>query len=226
MGKASRRRAENRSTGSEGRRARSRVRPAGPADAERVQQLMELVEWSDPSMPSRMAAALRQGYRPQTPGLYVALVAEDADGLVAGALTAGPPMDFAAGSGAVGPGYRDLVARRIVDLEAVAVDSERRGRGLGAELIDAAVNQFRHSGYRLMTGSFQASRGYLAPYYERRGFTVLEAGEPLVLAASGIGGAAWPATSDMRQMWQGIVPGVALAGRIPRQTIGGVLDQP
>ncbi|MEU3495405.1 GNAT family N-acetyltransferase [Kitasatospora cineracea] len=223
MGKASRRKAEAR-TAAEGRPSRAerrRVRPAGPSDADRVQELLELIVWTDPGLPATMAATLRAGASPASPaGMRLLLVADGDDGKPDAVLTAGPPGEWLQGLRAFGPAAQIHMARRVVDLEGVAVDPGRRGQGLGALLIEDAAHRFRNAGYRLMSGTFELPYGDLTGYYEKRGFTVLPPGKPLLLRIPEDNGAvAYPADPHMQQMWRPLAPGVTAPGGV----IDGVL---
>jgi GNAT superfamily N-acetyltransferase len=72
------------------------------------------------------------------------------------------------------------MARRGVVLEGVAVHPGRRGRGLGALLIEDAAQRYRNARFRLMSGAFELPHGDLTDYYDKRGFTVLPPGKPLL----------------------------------------------
>ncbi len=222
MGKASRRKAESRVTGGQpGRDERGRVRPAGPSDADRVQELLELIVWTDTALPATLADTLRAGQAPASQvGVRLLLVADGDDGVPAAVLTAGPPGEWMQGLRAFGAAAQIHMARRVVDLEGVAVDPGRRGQGLGALLIEDAAHRYRNAGYRLMSGTFELPYGDLTDYYEKRGFTVLPPGKPLLLRIpEGNGAVAYPADPHMQQMWRSLTPGVTAPGGV----IDGVL---
>ncbi|GAA1189822.1 hypothetical protein F4556_006713 [Kitasatospora gansuensis] len=64
-------------------------------------------------------------------------------------------------------------------------------------------------------------QGDLTDYYEKRGFTVLPPGKPLMLCIpEGIEAVAYPADAHMQQMWRPLAPGVTAPGGV----IDGVLQ--
>lgn len=69
-------------------------------------------------------------------------------------------------------------------------------------------------------GVFELPYGDLTGYYEKRGFTVLPPGKPLLLRIPGGNGAVvYPADAHMQQMWRSLTPGVTASGGV----VDGVL---
>lgn len=159
-----------------------------------------------------MGAAVALGLQLPAPGHSVRLVAQDEHANLDAVLLAGPPDEWIQGLASFGVPVQSHMARRVVDLEMVVVAEESRGQGLGRQMVDHAVQDYRKRGYRLMSGSFYAHLPHLERYYQRLGFTVLDPGEPLLLRVpEPIGGVvAYPAEPTMRQMWRSLVPTVGL----------------
>lgn len=90
------------------------------------------------------------------PGGQATLVVEEERGRVAGyALTAPARDDDAAGLG---------------ELEAIYLDPEARGRGLGRPLLDAALAELRRSGFSTVVLWVLTANGSARRFYERAGF--------------------------------------------------------
>jgi GNAT superfamily N-acetyltransferase len=207
MGRASRRRAEAR-TGQRATRKDRRFRPAGPGDAARITELLELAEWEDPRTPQAVGTAVAMNMRAPTAGYWVA---DSAEGSVVGVLLAGAPTGWIDGLASFGHEAQSHMERRVIDLESLVVAPEARGQGLGKSMVDHVANAYRRRGYRLMSGSFYAHQSYLGPYYEQMGFTVRPPGQPLYLWIPRVEGVlSYPADAHMQQMWRALTPEVGL----------------
>jgi GNAT superfamily N-acetyltransferase len=76
-------------------------------------------------------------------------------------------------------------ALRITRVKAVAVDAGHRRGGLGTRLVDVGIAPFVDLGYSMIYGIMPPRTG-LKEFYSRRGFTVMQPGEPLSLSGFGL----------------------------------------
>lgn len=207
MGRASRRKAEARADQRTAKKDR-RFRPAGPGDAARITELLELTEWEDPQMPQAVGTAVALNMRMPTAGYWVA---DNAEGGLVGVLLSGAPTGWIDGLASFGQGAQSHMARRVIDLESLVIAPEARGQGLGKSMVDHVADTYRRRGYRLMSGSFYAHQSYLGSYYEQMGFIVQPPGQPLYLWMPDVEGVlSYPADAHMQQMWRALTPEVSL----------------
>jgi len=150
-----------------------RVRFAGPGDSE---QFMQVIALADPANPAPFGQARAVLASRQSPPLThedsMALVAETADGTIAGALVGGPPRWIfehpqLAGQRAV------LIAltKRMTMVNGVAVQPEHRGRGVGAALVSAAESLAARAAMGIMLLNHTPD---LAGFYRRLGYTTTD----------------------------------------------------
>lgn len=118
-------------------------------------------------------------------GLSTALVAEDRDGRLVGALHALPPAGVLAQvmTKGVPAELATVGAVAVVKIRAVAVDEQVRGQGVGAALLRRCLQLYFQLGYYVAYGQFTDGSG-LETYYTRQGFEVLREGEGLDLTMS------------------------------------------
>ncbi|MFC9635315.1 GNAT family N-acetyltransferase [Streptomyces mirabilis] len=227
MGRASRRKAQARRVGHRTTgKSNPQFRLAVPSDAQHIVQLLALAEWEDPATPQALGAAVALGLDLPAPGRRVRLVAQDEHANLEAVLLAGPPDEWIQGLASFGAAVQGHMAQRVVDLEMLVVAEESRGRGLGRQMLEHAVQDYRNRGYRLMSGSFYAHLGHLERYYQRLGFTVLDPGQPLLLRVpQPVGGVlAYPAEPTMRQMWRPLKATVGLTTLIDAHQTLEILD--
>ncbi|WP_243625924.1 GNAT family N-acetyltransferase [Phenylobacterium hankyongense] len=115
---------------------------------------------SDPPLPAYLAAFAKIDADPRN----LLAVAEDASGAVVGTLQ----MTFI-------PGLSNRGAELAL-IEAVRVNSGRRGQGLGATMIEWAMDEARRRGCRFVELFTHASRTDAQRFYERLGFERSHAG--------------------------------------------------
>ncbi|WP_229892757.1 GNAT family N-acetyltransferase [Streptomyces tendae] len=101
-----------------------------------------------------------------------------------------------------------MLARALVELEAVSVADTARGQGLGHQLVDALVRAYTLQGYQAMLGGIHTHKPHLKPYYEADGFHVLGPGTPLDLQLP-IGRLRYPAEPSMRHLVRPLASHVA-----------------
>jgi GNAT superfamily N-acetyltransferase len=115
-------------------------------------------------------------------GLSAALVAEDREGRLVGALHALPPASVLAQviTKGVPAQLATVAALAVVKIRAVAVDERARGLGVGSALLRRCLQLYFQLGYYVAYGQFSSGSG-LETYYAQRGFEILAEGEGLDL---------------------------------------------
>jgi GNAT superfamily N-acetyltransferase len=210
MGRASRRRAKRHNapqlTRPDNTKApqvngRYLVRPATPGDDPQVvHALLQPVDFMDTAMPREIIDRMRTGWRmPAQFGAATLLLAQDREtGEVVGLAHAIPPVQWLMEAG-LDRSLCLMLARALVELEAVSVADNARGQGLGHQLVDALVRDYTRQGYQAMLGGIPTHKPHLKPYYEADGFHVLNPGTPLDLQLP-IGRLRHPAEPSMRHL--------------------------
>lgn len=127
---------------------------------------------------SDFADALDRGQLTNTTRvLDCALVVEErSSGRPLGALLAGAPVNLLK---ITPPELRLPMVELVVKLSAIAVLSDYQCLGLGEKLLRHAIAEYRARDYKYLYGQFTADPR-LERFYERIGFSVLPAGQPLV----------------------------------------------
>ncbi|AJC62077.1 GNAT family N-acetyltransferase [Streptomyces sp. 769] len=144
-------------------------------------ELLGRVEFARPEAGVEMAPLVAHRHRlDPVCGVRAAWVAERRRGEVVGVLTAAPPLRWIGSIKTLSPEHRSYVAHHIVEVEALSVAPELRGRRVGHRLIETAAAHYARLGYRLMLGTTTTQP--LAPYYRQAGSTVLEPGEGIAVA--------------------------------------------
>ncbi|KFG71138.1 hypothetical protein FM21_36335 [Streptomyces mutabilis] len=176
----------------------------------------------DTAMPREIIDRMRTGRRmPAQFGSATLLLAQDRETEeVVGLAHAIPPVQWLMEAG-LGLPLCLMLARALVELEAVSVAGSARGQGLGHQLVDALVRAYTCQGYQAVLGGIHTHKPHLKPYYEADGFHVLDPGAPLDLQLP-IGRLRYPAEPSMRHLVRplaghvsyrhGVVTGL-LAGR-------------
>jgi GNAT superfamily N-acetyltransferase len=187
------------------------VREPRPADEAALAELLGRVEFTQPGIGAEMAHAVAFRHRLEPAcGVRASWVAERRRGEVVGVLTAAPPLGWIGSIEMLSPEHRSYVAHHIVEVEALSIASQVRGRRLGHRLIETAAAHYAGLGYRLMLGTTTVLS--LAPYYRQAGFTVLEPGE-VISVADPLGMVLHrPADRHVVQMWKALHAEVTVVG--------------
>lgn len=127
--------------------------------------------------------------------LTLVLVAEQDQAGVIGAAVTFPPagtimkqLQWMQSVGASAESQMEVVlggALRVSRVKAVGVDTDHRGCGIGADLVQASTAPFADLGYSMIYGIMPPRAG-LTEFYGRLGFTVLPPGVPLSLEPAGV----------------------------------------
>lgn len=144
-------------------------------------------------------------------------------------LTVAPPLGWIGSIEMLSPVHRSYVAHHIVEVEALSIAPQVRGRRLGHRLIETASAHFSGLGYRLLLATTTVLP--LAPYYRQVGFTVLGPGERIAVADPLGAVLHRPADGHVVQMWKALhaeVTGVGsqLPDGTPLQLLTQVLVPP
>jgi GNAT superfamily N-acetyltransferase len=101
---------------------------------------------------------------------------------LSGALLAMPPASVLAQVAVAGvPVLRALHGMAVLaKIQALAVDENNRGRGLGAALVSTCLAICFQAGYQLAYGQFRTGSG-LEHYYRGLGFSILDTGQGISL---------------------------------------------
>lgn len=176
-----------------------------------MRKLLDQVEFTSRDHPKEIARlAARNHQLDPVCGMRGAWVAEPRRGVVLAGVAAAPPLGWVGSMKYLSPELRSWVVHQVVDMEALSVAPEAGRRRLGHRLIERASAYYSGLGYRLMMGTFTTSSPFLATYYRQAGFTVLEAGESIVIYDP-LGMALHrPAEPHVVQMWRPLHPDVAV----------------
>lgn len=216
MGRASRRRAERRNArqpaypeNTEAPQVHDRYPATPDDDPQVVHALLQPVDYMDTAMPREIVDRMRTGRRmPAQFGAATLLLAQDRETAeIVGLAHAIPPVQWLMEAGLDGP-LCLMLARALVELEAVSVADSARGQGLGHQLVDALVRASTLQGYQAMLGGIHTHKPHLKPYYEADGFHVLGPGTPLDLQLP-IGRLRYPAEPSMRHLVRPLASHVA-----------------
>jgi GNAT superfamily N-acetyltransferase len=120
-------------------------------------------------------------------GAAQVLVSEFADTSVSGLVYACPPQRLIAEYANLGPTGQQALARRIAEIELLAVDETARGRGVGAALLSAIERDLVLGGCRLVIAKVRAGALDLMHWYHRRGYVIADQGETVLLKLGGVG---------------------------------------
>lgn len=120
------------------------IRPAGEGDLQRVASL-----WRDNILTSNTPEDIARAFREHRRFFHVLVV----DG--------GPIQGFVAGT---------VKSRSRGHISGIAVQPERRRRGWGARLLEAAEETFRREGFRRVTLEVRSSNEPAIRFYEARGY--------------------------------------------------------
>lgn len=131
-----------------------RIRPATTADHDAMADL-DVLTWSPMHSPGPPPEG-RDLFERRTPEDH--LVA-DLDGRVVGYIVLGHPTPLAA-------------SLHVVEVQGLAVHPDHGGRGIGAALVAAAVEEARHRGARKVSLRVLGHNAVARRLYERTGFTV------------------------------------------------------
>ncbi|WP_253195689.1 GNAT family N-acetyltransferase [Streptomyces sp. JHA26] len=177
------------------------IRPALPDDDPKaVRALLQPVDFMDAAMPEEIIDRMRTGWQlpPQTGTATLLLAQERETGEVVGLAHAVPPVQWLMEAG-LARSLCLMLARALVELEAVSVADRARGYGLGHRLVDHLVHSYTRQGYQAMLGGIHTHKPHLAPYYEADGFHILPPGAPLDLQLP-VGLLRYPADPSMRHL--------------------------
>ncbi|MCW8103013.1 GNAT family N-acetyltransferase [Streptomyces tauricus] len=197
------------------------IRQPHPSDESEVLKLLSAVDFDAPASVAASARLITHDVSlPPGNGHGQAWVAE-ANATVVGVLHAAPPLRWSAHLDMLTPEERSHVADRLVQVEALSVAPSARGHRLGQRLVDEASTRYRALGYRLIIGNFSTSQPHLVSYYQRQGFTVLKAGEPITFYYNDSSALQCPIRDEGIQMWKPLHPDVHVEynltaqGRLP-----------
>ncbi|MGW7457772.1 N-acetyltransferase family protein [Streptomyces sp. NPDC054797] len=208
------------------------VREARPGEGEAVRRLVLPVDPEHPEMFDSLARMIDSCIQvPTAKGKAIHLVVGNGQGALVAALSAISPFDWLQGTTEIKQPLKDVLARSVVTVEALAVAPAARGMQLGQQLLKRAEELLRAEGCRLLIADFEPSRPHLSSYYTRAGFSLLPEGQALHIGLPG--GVILPREShtDCRTSWKALGGGITVepglviheSSQPPAPVPGGVL---
>jgi GNAT superfamily N-acetyltransferase len=146
------------------------IRPATPNDdAKAARALLEPVDFLDTAMPEEIIGRMLTGWQlpPQSGTATLLLALDRPTGAIIGLAHAIPPVQWLMEAG-LSRALCLLLARALVELEAVSVADSARGHGLGHQLVDHLIRSYTRQGYEAMLGGIHTQQAAPGPVLRSR----------------------------------------------------------